>query len=243
MSCGNGVCPFSEFRAEGGPLSDPDIACLVDGAVQEVTYEPDETLFLQGQLSTSLYSLTAGMVKICSHTADGREQIVGLSTPGKMLLGLQSLNESRYAYTAIASTPVRACRINHRALLDHVRDDAEVAMRLIASVNAQLAHTRALMEVMGHSSAAAKIASFILLMTPGSERGTCGFPMPFSRCEMASILGLSEETVCRLMATMKRSGAIYAPRGKIEIRDWQRLHAIAEGASAKHNEAEARSAV
>jgi CRP/FNR family transcriptional regulator len=232
MSCGNGVCPFSEFRGEGGPHSDPDIACLVDGAVQATDYAPGETLFLQGQLSTNLYSLTSGMVKICSHFTDGREQIVGLSTPGKLLLGLQSLNESRYAYTAIASTPVRACKLNHRALLDRVHDEPEVALRLIASVNAQLAHSRALMEVMGHSNAAAKIASFILLMTPGSERGTCGFPMPFSRSEMASILGLSEETVCRMMASMKRSGAINAPRGKIEIRDWQRLHAIAEGAPA-----------
>lgn len=229
MSCGNGVCPFSEFRGEGGPLSKPDIACLVDGTVQAAAYEPGETLFLQGQSSTSLFSLTAGIVKICSHSADGREQIVGLGSPGKMLLGLQSLNENRYAYTAIASTPVRACKINHRALLDHVRDTPEVALRLIAAVNAQLAYSRALMEVMGHSNAAAKIASFILLMTPPSEHGACGFPMPFSRSEMASILGLSEETVCRLMACMRRSGAIYAPRGKIEIRDWSLLHTIAAG--------------
>lgn len=234
MSCGNGVCPFSEFRTEGGPLSDPDIACLVDGAVQADAYEPGQTLFLQGQPSTSLYSLTAGMVKICSHSADGREQIVGLSKPGKMLLGLQSLNENRYAYTAIASTPVRACKINHRALLGLVRDEPEVALRLIASVNAQLAYSRALIEVMGHSNAAVKIASFILLVTPGTERGSCGFPMPFSRSEMASILGLSEETVCRLMANMKRSGVIYAPRGKIEIRDWNQLHAIAAGEANGH---------
>jgi hypothetical protein len=47
--------------------------------------------------------------------------------------------------------------------------------------------------------------------------------------EMASILGLSEETVCRIMANIKRAGAIYAPRGKIEIRDRNQLHAIADG--------------
>ncbi len=53
--------------------------------------------------------------------------------------------------------------------------------------------------------------------------------MPISRMELASLLGLSEETVCRLMANMKRQGAIYAPHGKVEIRDWDRLHAIADG--------------
>jgi len=71
-------------------------------------------------------------------------------------------------------------------------------------------------------------------MTPKSEDGNCGFSMPFSRMEMASLLGLSEETVCRLMANMKRSGAIYAPRGKVEIRDWSQLHAISEGNTNHH---------
>ena len=118
MACGNGVCPFSEYRAEGGSFSKADIGCLIDGASQAANFEPGETLFLQGQFSTSLYSLTEGMVKICGHPTDGREQIVGLSTPGKMLLGLQSIREDRYAYTAIASTRVRACKIDHRSIIN-----------------------------------------------------------------------------------------------------------------------------
>ena len=107
-------------------------------------------------------------------------------------------------------------------------------LRLLDALSAQLTHSRALMEVMGHKCAAAKIASFILLMTPRSERGNCRFALPFSRLEMASLLGLREETVCRLMASMKRAGAIYAPRGKIEIRDWRKLHDISDGRGAEH---------
>jgi len=234
MLCGNCSCPFFELQAESSLSLDPELQCIVTDAVQEVAFNRGEVLFLQGQSSTSLYSLTSGMVKICSHTADGREQIVGLSSPGNLLVGLQSINDERYAYSGIAATPVQACKINHRALLARVRDRGDIAMRLIGAVNAQLAHARALMEVLGHKCAAAKIASFILLMTPKSEHGNCGFSMPFSRMEMASLLGLSEETVCRLMANMKRSGAIYAPRGKVEIRDWNQLHAISDGGANNH---------
>jgi CRP/FNR family transcriptional regulator len=229
MSCRNDDCPFSELRTENGPLSESHITCIIADAVQKVVFKPGDVLFLQGQTSSSLYSLTEGMVKICSHSADGREQIVGLSNPGNLLLGLQSMSEDRYAYTGVAETTVSACKINHRVLLAHVHDMPELAMRLIAALNAQLAHSRALMEVMGHKCAAAKVASFILLMTPRSEHGNCNFSMPFSRMEMASILGLSEETVCRIMANIKRAGAVYAPRGKIEIRDRNQLHAIADG--------------
>jgi CRP/FNR family transcriptional regulator len=202
-----------------------------------VEFDDGDVLFMQGQASSSLYALTEGMVKICTHTSDGREQIVGLSCPSKLLVGLQSLSDERYAYTAVAATYVRGCRINHHSLLAKVRDRPDIAMRLIDAINAQLAHSRALMEVMGHRCAASKIASFILLMIPKSTNGNGGLPatngnggisMPFSRVEMAGLLGLSEETVCRSMAMMKRVGAIYAPRGRVEIRDWDRLHAIAD---------------
>ena len=233
MSRGNQDCPFFEFQADGDQFSEAGMHCNVHDAVQDVTFSQGEVLFLQGQPSSSLFSLTQGMVKICSHTSGGRERIVGLSSPGNLLVGLQSINDTRHAYTAIAVTPVRACKINHRTLLERVQDSGDVAMRLIQAANAQLAHSRALMEVLGHKCAAAKIASFILLMTPKSEHGNCGFAMPFSRMEMASILGLSEETVCRLMANMKRSGAILAPRGKVEIRDWNQLQSISEGNGGK----------
>lgn len=222
MPCENCNCPFH------------DIQCVVDDCVHDVDFDESDVLFMQGQASANLYSLTDGMVKICSHTPDGREQIVGLATPSNLLVGLQSLSDERYAYTAIAATPVSACRINHRELLARVRDRGEIAMRLIQAVNAQLAYSRALMEVMGHRCAASKIASFILLLTPKSVHGNCEFKMPFSRVEMASLLGLSEETVCRSMATMKREGAIYAPRGHVEIRDWNRLHDIADGRIGEH---------
>ncbi|NIS90362.1 MAG: helix-turn-helix domain-containing protein [Woeseiaceae bacterium] len=228
MQCANCNCPFCEFQADGGVFADIDLECVVNDCVHFVDFDEGNILFMQGQVSSNLFALTEGMVKICTHTADGREQIIGLSTPSNLLVGLQSINDERYAYTAMAATKVKACRINHRNLLAKVREHGDVAIRLIGALNAQLAHSRAMMEVLGHRCAASKIASFILLMTPKSANGNCDIPMPFSRVEMAGLLGLSEETVCRSMAMMKRSGAIYAPRGRVEIRDWDRLHEIAD---------------
>lgn len=231
MPCTNCDCPFHEIQALRELDFPGDMRCTLNGSVQGVTFGHGEILFMQGQPSSCLFSISAGTVKICTHNADGREQIVGLSSPHSLLVGLQSLHHDRYAYSAIAASDVRACRINHRTLLETVRDRGDVAIRLIEAMTAQLAHSRALMEVLGHKCAAAKVASFLLLMTPKSEKTNGNFALPFSRLEIASLLGLSEETVCRLMANMKREGAIHAPRGRLEIRDWDRLHAIADGTS------------
>ncbi len=230
MNCGNKICPFHELQEDHSGNGKSDLSCLITDAVKQVRFAKGDVLFAEGQPSSSVYSLGGGVVKISRTTADGREQIVGISTPGKLLVGLQSINDDIYEYTAVAETDVNACKIRHRALLQAVQNQGNIALRLIDSINAQLAHSRSLMEVMGHKCATAKIASFIQLVTPVPTNGQKRFALPFSRGEMADLLGLSEETVCRQMAKLKRHGVLYAPRGKIEILDRERLEAIANEA-------------
>jgi len=228
MSCNNFVCPFHELQASDYLSSESDMKCLITDAVKQVRFAKGDVLFAQGTRSDCLFSLSSGLVKITYHTQDGREQIVGLSTPGKLLAGLQSINDDFYEYSAVAESDTTACKIRHRALMRTARKKGEVAMRLIESINAQLSHSRSLMKVMGHKCAASKIAAFIQLIIPSSEHRNKRFTLPFSRSEIANLLGLSEETVCRQMAKMKRHGILYAPRGKIEILDWDQLQMVAD---------------
>lgn len=228
MTCGNDTCPFHEVKAATNGHNGSALACRVADTVKQVRFDAGDVLFAQGEHSSSLYSLSRGIVKITCHTTGGREQIVGIANPGKLLVGLQSIETDRYQYTAVAETDVVACKIRHRGLLNEAAGNSDIALRLLKALNAQLAHSRELMQVMGHKSAAAKIASFISLIIPESERARQRFSLPFSRGEIASLLGLSEETVCRQMARMKRDGILYSPRGRIEILDWNRLRAIAD---------------
>lgn len=231
MSCSNCECPFFELHAEDGLFSSADLNCLVTDAVKQISFSAGQVLFSRGQTSTSLFSLSSGLIKITSSGADGHEQIVGLGIPGKLVFGLQSIEQDRHAYTAVAATDGRACKIRHRALLRAFSEQPKIGLRLISALNAQLAHSRSLMEVMGHKKAAEKIAAFILLLAPRVLNEDVGFALPFSRNEIAGFLGLSEETVCRQMASMKRDGVIYAPRGKMRVQNWEQLRAIADGRS------------
>jgi len=228
MTCTNTDCPFHEPTIGENLFLEPELQCMITDAVKQIRFEKGDVLFNRGQSSSSLYALTTGIVKICCTTPDGREQIIGISSPGNLLVGLQSINDDCYEYSAIAATSGAACKISHRAMLAKAKDRADLSLRLVTALNAQLAHSRALMRVMGHKCAAAKIASFISLIIPKSEHGNRRFKLPFSRMEMASLLGLSEETVCRQMARLKRQEIIHAPRGRIEVLDWNQLREVAE---------------
>ncbi len=229
MPCENHDCPFHELHIDNGVSSHTEMQCLITDAVKQVSFAAQDVLFNKGESSANLFALESGAVKLCCTTSDGREQIVGIASPGSLLVGLQSINDDCYEYSAVAATPLTACKISHRALLKKAANDPHISMRLIAALNAQLAHSRALMRVMGQKNAAAKIASFILLMVPRSKRRAARVALPLSRMEIANLIGLSEETVCRQMARMKRHEIVRAPRGRIEVLDWKQLRAMADG--------------
>ena len=117
-------------------------------------------------------------------------------------------------------------------MLAKMKQRPDLSMGLVTALNAQLAHSRELMRVMGHKCAAAKIASFHFAPRPqGRARESSASTCRSRRMEIASLLGLSEETVCRQMAKLKRKGVIHAPRGRIEILDWDELRTVAEEAA------------
>lgn len=234
MSCRNSECPFSLGSQGNGESKSRELNCLVADSVKEVTFSKGDFLFSQDQPSCCVYALTDGLAKILSVTPDGYEQIVGFANPHKLMVGLRSLSNDYYSDSAIAETSVTACKIRKRALLTAVAHDPHVAFRLIDAMNAQLAMSREMIRAVEHHGAAAKIAAFLLLLLPDEEDSTKRYELPVSRREIANILGLSEETVCRQMAKMKRLDVLYAPRGSIEIHDWDRLRAIADERQSIH---------
>ena len=238
MKCIKTKCPFNAHSAGGGRNRSFPSDCLVSDSVKEVSFSKGDFMFSQDQPSCCVFVLTDGVAKIVSVTPDGREQIVGFASPEKLMVGLQSLSNDNYTESAVAETNVTACKIRKRSLLSAVTSDATIALRLIDAMNAQLAMSRAMIRAGEHGSAPAKIAAFLLLLLPTDKHDDRRHVLPVSRSEIANALGLSEETVCRQMAKMKRRGILYAPRGGIEVYNWAQLNAIAnETASASERAA------
>ena len=229
MKCRNTECPFiMPYSGNGGP------SCLISESVKEVSFSKGDFIFSQDQKSCCVYALTEGLAKIVSVTPDGREHIVGFANPHRLMVGLQSLSTENYTNSAVAETSVTACKIRKRALLAAVSSNPDVAIRLIDAINAQLAMSRALIRAAEHHGAAAKIAAFLLLLLPDRKHSKKRYVLPVSRAEIANILGLTEETVCRQMAEMRRQDILYAPRGSIEVHDWDGLRAIADETQSLH---------
>jgi CRP/FNR family nitrogen fixation transcriptional regulator len=88
------------------------------------------------------------------------------------------------------------------------------------------AQGRALM--LGRMTASERVAAFLLEMFELPDP-TRVFDLPASRNDIADYLGLTIETVCRILSAFKREGAIVLPNPhRIELLDRAALEAVSE---------------
>ena len=203
-------------------------ACEIQGLLNRHSAEPQEIIFRQGEASDWLHVVRAGQLKLSVTGPDGREQIMRIAVVGQ-LIGYDTIDDLHHPYTATALTPVRLCGVRHRDMLRVLEQNLEVSRRMVQMLNQELSQAQTLIHILGQKSSAEKIALFLLSLVPEhshSEPQT-EMPLPLSRQEMADMLGLTVETVSRLMAELKRERIIEAPRGHIRILNRHRLNIYA----------------
>jgi CRP/FNR family transcriptional regulator len=163
--------------------------------------------------------------------ADGRRQVTGFLFPSDFL-GL-ALRE-RYAYTAEALEQVKVCRypkVKLEALLDRF---PAMERRLLAVASNELAAAQDQMLLLGRKSAVERVASLLLILLRRSQlkRPTQALALPMNRTDIGDYLGLTIETVSRVLARLRRDGLIrFMTPQQIEIRDAARLAQAAGGST------------
>ncbi len=92
-----------------------------------------------------------------------------------------------------------------------------------------LAHAQTRLLLLGRMTAPERVASFLLELVERRDVRRI-LDVPMSRSDIADYLGLTIETVCRVLSAMKRNGAINIPNPhRIEISDRDALEAMIEG--------------
>jgi CRP/FNR family transcriptional regulator len=225
-ACHNQDCLLCEARLYEG-LSHEQV-CAVRGLLSKHDYGPHEILFREGEVSTHLFLLREGLLKLTAIGPDGREQIIGLGVPGQ-LLGFNTASDRRCAYTAETLIPTKVCKLHHTDMLQVLSQNPPVALHTLELLNQELGRAQALIRLLGQKTSSEKVASFLLALIPPGINGSAAgpLPLPLSRQEIGEMLGLTVETVSRLMSEFKRENIIEAPRGTVRILDIKRLRTLA----------------
>jgi CRP-like cAMP-binding protein len=182
-----------------------------------ISVQREQEIHGQGDQASSCYRILRGCVRMVKLMEDGRRQIGEFLMAGD-LLGFDALDTHDFAAEAVSDVVLR--RYPRRAVDVLAESNTALARRLrdLTSISLRMAHMRLLL--LGRKTASERIATFLLEMAERLPRtSACVMDMPMSRTDMADHLGLTIETVCRVLAHLRRDATIVIERGSIEIRD------------------------
>ncbi|MFM5907782.1 MAG: Crp/Fnr family transcriptional regulator [Novosphingobium sp.] len=220
-------------RAICSALSTPEVNVLNTIGRHRIL-EPGQSLIWEDEDSILVANVIEGVLKLSTGTEDGREQIVGVVYPSDFI-GRPFGGKTGHSVTAL--TEAKVCVFGRRDFDEFARNHPALEHKLLERTLGELERTRRWMLLLGRKSASEKIATFLLdmserLVQPGCETDGAEvlqrYELPFSRQQVADVLGLTIETVSRQLTRLKNEGVIFLPsRRDIVIRDRAELEAQA----------------
>ncbi len=195
--------------------------CLKDGQLKifseissERTHTNRENIFLQQEISTNLYNITEGNVKIYHLLSDGRIQIIGFLYPGDFF---GAYKKGKYNYSAEAIGDVRLCVFKQEVLDKYLGKNMNLAKELLHMTSHELTLAQDRIGVLGKMNANERMARFILNIS--NQRARIGWQdnpisLPMTRQDIADYLGLTLETVSREITKLKTTNIIKVMNSK-----------------------------
>jgi len=192
-----------------------------------------EPLFHEGDEARQVYTLTHGTLKLYKLLPDGRRQVTGFMFPGDFL-GISV--DDTHAFSAEALEDTCLCQFRRSRFDEFVEAHPQMERELYRVAAHELAAAQQQMVLLGRKTAAERLASFLLVLFDRSEAEHDAprrfVRLPMSRSDIADYLGLTKETVSR-MITMFRSQRLIRLESLdvVEILNRHRLTELAEGAT------------
>ena len=224
------VCARCDLRRSTvcGAVPDAELADLA--AASSVLQIPAGAILIEeDEPAADYFIVTHGTVTIFKLMPDGRRQIFDFAGPGRLIgHGASDAN----AFSAEALEPLRVCRFTRSRLSALLNRFPAMERRLLQLVDNTLAAAREHMLLLGRKTARERLASFLLAWSrPAIARGALRtIRLPMSRLDIADYLGLTVETVCRVLRQFCAEEIVSFPTpSELVIRASAALERVADG--------------
>jgi CRP-like cAMP-binding protein len=189
------------------------------------SFDREAHLYAEGDASDCWFKVLSGTVRVSKMLADGRRHVAGFCYAGDWF-GLDNTVERLFSAESVGEVVVM--RFSRRATERLLDDNPQLARHLYDITMRDLTQAQVRMLLLGRMTAPERVASFLLELSRRRDARRL-VPVPMSRTDIADYLGLTIETVCRVLSTFKRGGLIAVPSAHtIELRDRAALAAVCD---------------
>ena len=188
----------------------------------EISYRKGIEIYGEKEPAEYLYLATCGAIRSYKLLSDGRRQIGAFHLPGD-IFGVESGAVHRFTTEAIIDSTVVLVT---RSSLDYIATtDGQVIRKLLSLTASSLRHAEDHMLLLGRKTAMERVAAFLLEMDRRSAAAGL-LALPMTRRDIADYLGLTLETVSRVLSHLHDDGIlgfVDTTRRQIVLQDRRRL--------------------
>lgn len=169
-----------------------------------------DVIYRAGEPFSRLHILNSGLFKLLSMSADGREQVVGLRLRGDWL-GFSAIASGAHACDAIAMDTGEVWTLRYDALLRACARHPELMMIVHEAMSHEIVRDRDTMISLCTLPADARVVAFLQFWADSlAARGlrTDQISLRLTRAEIGNYLGLTLETVSRVLSKLARARLI-----------------------------------
>jgi CRP-like cAMP-binding protein len=185
-------------------------------------YARGETLFRAGDAAASLVVLVRGSVRVLRARPDGHDKVVHLLTAPCLVAEVPTLTGEALPASAVCGEECVVVAIPRTVLVEAVRRDPELALRILAAVFDRLQQLTRALARHGQRGAAARVGAWLL----GLARDGDGGVLPAAKKDVADYLGLKPESFSRALAVLREEGAVQVEDDTFRILDRTALEAV-----------------
>lgn len=206
-------------------MKEEEIQRILNNSNERI-YSRGTIIFREGEETDGIYIITAGLIKVYKMSIDGREKTLAILNPGD-IMGEMALFD--YSYRSATAEALEASTVNviprqdFERLLEEMPALAIKVIRVLAERLRQAdEEIKNLLFLNARSRVILNLVQLVEQHMQGKKPGT---PIPFrlTHAEMANLVGVSRETVTRVISELQDEGLIRIEKRKLWINDIQRL--------------------
>ncbi len=200
---------------------------LVNENRYEATFKPGEIIIKQGSPASNALFLASGMAKSYIEGLRGRNFIMSVLQPGRLIIGPGAYVTSRHTYSVSAITIVQACFINFDIFKQLVKLNGDFAESLLEDISAKALRSHIKMVNLAQKKMHGRLAEVLLYFSDEVFRSD-EYEMILSRQELGEMTNMAKESVVRILKEMEDSGIIVSTSSHLKILDREKLLLISE---------------
>jgi CRP/FNR family transcriptional regulator len=193
----------------------------------EATFKPGEIIIKQDSPTSNALFLASGMAKTYIEGFHGKNLILSIAQPGKLLIGPGAYVNSRHTYTVAAITQVHACFISFDVFKHLVKVNGAFAEGLLEDISAKALRTHIKIVNLTQKKMPGRLAEALIYLSDEVFKSD-EYEMILSRQELGDMTNMAKECVVRILKELEDSGVIISDSSEIKIIDKEKLRMISE---------------